>query len=209
MTERFLPGQVIVRRELLDDRPWLTYPVRVVEDRDDVLAVYMAQGTPMTFGTGDFTWGPHPWHAIADTWQSPGVLQLQRPQDTYAVWVFWSEDRSRHDWYVNFQQPFRRTTHGIDTLDLELDIWVPGDGGPYRWKDVEHFEERAAAGGFADGEAERVRAEAQALAARLDRGEAWWDAAWARWSPAESWGVPPAVSDALARSVRPLTAEVT
>ncbi|MEU4213138.1 hypothetical protein AB0F13_24635 [Streptomyces sp. NPDC026206] len=85
MNERFLPGQIIVRRELLDDKPWLTYPVRVVEDSADLLALYMAQGTPMTFGPGPFSWGPHPWQAIADTWQSPGVLQLQRPGDLYAV----------------------------------------------------------------------------------------------------------------------------
>ncbi|MFG3013369.1 DUF402 domain-containing protein [Streptomyces cinerochromogenes] len=206
MTERFSPGQVIVRRELLDGKPWITYPVRVVEDSDELLAVYLAQGTPMTFGSGPFSWGPHPWQAIADTWQSPGVLQLQRPGDLYAVWVFWSDDRSRHDWYVNFQRPFRRTTHGIDTLDLELDIRVPGDGGPYRWKDVDHFESRAQAGGFAAGEADRVREAARELTRALDRGETWWDPAWSQWRPEASWTVPERVPLTVAESARPAEA---
>ncbi|MEU4213137.1 DUF402 domain-containing protein [Streptomyces sp. NPDC026206] len=120
-------------------------------------------------------------------------------------WVFWSDDRSRHDWYINFQRPFRRTTHGIDTLDLELDIWVPGDGSPYRWKDVDHFEERAKAGGFAEGEADRVREEARELAAVLERGEAWWDLAWARWRPNDTWTITDPVPYKLAESVRPVT----
>ncbi|GHC68217.1 hypothetical protein GCM10010507_53300 [Streptomyces cinnamoneus] len=107
---------------------------------------------------------------------------------------------------ANFQRPFRRTTHGIGTLDLELDMWVPGDGSPYRWKDVEHFEARAASGGFAEGEAERVREESRSLAAALERGEAWWDTGWAHWQPDDGWGLPDAVPYPLAASVCPIAA---
>ncbi|MFJ2116250.1 hypothetical protein ACIOEX_30925, partial [Streptomyces sp. NPDC087850] len=57
---RFTPGDVIVRREMLDEREWMVYPVRVVAHDDTALAVYAAQGTPLTFGTGEFARGPHP-----------------------------------------------------------------------------------------------------------------------------------------------------
>ena len=51
---------------------------------------------------------------------------LQRPGDAYAIWHFWhGPEREFRGWYVNLQEPFRRTAQGYDTQDLELDIWVP------------------------------------------------------------------------------------
>ena len=44
-------------------------------------------------------------------------------------WVFWhGPERAFHGWYLNLQEPFRRTPQGYDTQDLELDIWVPAEG---------------------------------------------------------------------------------
>ncbi|MFB7664981.1 DUF402 domain-containing protein [Kitasatospora sp. NPDC056138] len=188
---RFASGEVVLRREVLDGRTWLSYPVRVVADRSDLLAVYLARGTPLTFGEGPFRWGPHPWRDVAAHWRSHGVLQLQRPGDAYAVWVFRDDATGEFSgWYVNFQDPYRRTPDGFDTLDHELDLWVPADGGPYRWKDVEEFEERARSGGFTPEEAAAVRAEGAKVAELLDRGEPWWDQDWSRWSPPAAWAVP-------------------
>ncbi|MFF8943564.1 hypothetical protein ACF1A5_15115 [Streptomyces sp. NPDC014864] len=116
MQARFTPGQVIARREMLDGREWLLYPVRVVADEGDLLAVYLAEGTPLTFGTGEFRWGPHPWSELDPFWQSDGVLQIQRSAAAYAVWPRW-KGNTFDGWYVNFQQPMRRTEHGFDTLD--------------------------------------------------------------------------------------------
>jgi hypothetical protein len=131
VARRFSANEVIVRREILDGGEWLVYPVRVVEDTVDLLAVYLAQGTPLTFGDGEFRWGPHPWTAFEPFWQSEGVLQLQRPGDGYAVWARRSGGEFT-DWYVNFQEPMRRTDRGLDTLDQELDLLLPADGSPYR-----------------------------------------------------------------------------
>ena len=50
-----------------------------------------------------FVPGPevHPW-ADREAWQGHGVLQLQRPGEMHAVWVFWSgPDRTFSYWYVN------------------------------------------------------------------------------------------------------------
>ncbi|MFE2063286.1 DUF402 domain-containing protein, partial [Streptomyces sp. NPDC059467] len=148
----FSAQEVIVRREILDGREWMVYPVRVVEDTGDLLAVHLAQGTPLTFGPGPFRWGPHPWTAFEPYWQSEGVLQLQRPGDGYSVWARHSGGEFS-DWYVNFQEPMRRTERGFDTLDQELDLLLPADGSPYRWKDEDHFAERHRSGGFTDEEA--------------------------------------------------------
>ncbi|AKJ10262.1 hypothetical protein ABB07_09620 [Streptomyces incarnatus] len=197
-TGYFEPGAIVLRREILDGRPWLSYPVRVVADRPDLLAVYLARGTALAFGDGDFSWGPHPWQRIAGHWRSHGVLQLQRPGDAYAVWMF--RDDTTGDftgWYVNFQDPYRKNASGFDTLDHELDLWIPADGGPYRWKDVDEFEHRARSGGFTAEQSAAVRAEAARVADLLDSRATWWEQEWAQWEPAAGWLSPPAWTGAV------------
>ncbi|MCG7206613.1 DUF402 domain-containing protein [Streptomyces arenae] len=188
---RFSPNEVIVRREILDGREWMVYPVRVVEDTGDLLAVYLAQGTPLTFGGGEFRWGPHPWTEFEPYWASEGVLQLTRPGDGYSVWARY-EGGGFSGWYVNFQEPMRRTDRGFDTLDQELDLLLPGDGSPYRWKDEDHFEERRRSGGFPEEEAAAVRSAAASVVELVERGAGWW-AAWRDWRAPGEWQVPEAV----------------
>ncbi|KUL28992.1 DUF402 domain-containing protein [Streptomyces regalis] len=188
MRSRFRKGEVIVRREILSGREWLVYPVRVASDDERALAVYLAQGTPLTFGRGDFRWGLHPWIEFEHVWQSGGVLQLQRPGDGYSVWGRW-EDGVLSEWYVNFQAPLVRTERGFDTLDHELDLIIPGDGSPYRWKDVEHFEERVRTGGFDAEEADAVRVAAASVVDLVERGACWWEQ-WRNWRAPTDWDVP-------------------
>ena len=65
------------------------------------------------------------------------MLQLQRPGEIHAVWVFWhGPEREFRGWYVNLQEPFRRTSLGFDTQDLELDLVVALDGS-WQYKDEE------------------------------------------------------------------------
>ena len=62
-------------------------------------------------------------------WEGNGVLMLQRPGEAHAIWVFWfGEEREFHGWYVNLQEPFRRTRAAATTRRLELDISMPVDG---------------------------------------------------------------------------------
>jgi predicted RNA-binding protein associated with RNAse of E/G family len=73
---------------------------------------------------------------------------LQRPGDGYAVWVFW-EGPERHfdSWYINLQEPFRRSELGYDTQDLELDIVVLPDLS-WQLKDDDVSEERILEGRY-------------------------------------------------------------
>ena len=117
-------GEVIVRREVLNDGwAWLEIPVVVVRDDDgaardlhpDRRAVHVPAGAGRRAG-GIRGHG-------SERWQGHGVLMLQRPGDAYAVWVFWhGAEREFRSWYLNLQEPFRRTATGYDTQDLELDI---------------------------------------------------------------------------------------
>ncbi|MFG2721225.1 DUF402 domain-containing protein [Streptomyces sp. NPDC048416] len=186
----FRSGEVIVRREILEGREWMVYPLRVVADDGVLLAAYLAKGTPLSFGGGEFKWGPHPWVHFEHTWQSDGVLQLQRAGDGYSVWAR-LKDGELQDWYVNFQEPLRRTAHGFDTLDQELDLVIAADGSSYTWKDVDHFEERVHAGGFGPGEPEAVRAAAAEVVELIESGGRWWEG-WSAWRPSPEFSEAPA-----------------
>jgi len=183
------PGEIVIRREVLNDgRAWLCIPVVVVVDRSDLLATYIAEGTPFEFPDGDWPApaGLHPWHG-RERWQGHGLLMLQRPGDSYAIFLFWhGPQRVFRGWYVNLQEPFRRTTAGYDTQDLELDIWVPLDG-PWQWKDDELLDQRVHEGRFTADQAAEIRAVGANIAADLDAGRRWWSDDWASWMPDPAW----------------------
>lgn len=186
---RWQPGQAVVRQEVLNDgRVWLRFRVLVVRDDPDLLATYVREGTPFEFPEGNWPTsnGRHPWHG-RERWQGHGLLMLQRPGDAYAIWVFWhGPEREFRGWYVNLQEPFRRTAQGYDTQDLELDISVPLDA-PWEWKDDELLEARVREGRFSAAQATEIRAEGARIAADLDAGRRWWSDDWASWTPDPAW----------------------
>jgi len=165
-------------------------PVRAVEDTE-VLALYIQEGAPFAFAKGEFPGGPHP-YSTKERWHGHGALTLQWPGEAHSIFVFWrGPQREFAGWYVNFQAPYRRAPRGIDTLDHELDIWIP-NGGDWVWKDRDQLERRVAEGRFTPADAETILGEGDRVAARLDRGERWWDEAWAAWQPDPAWA-PPAI----------------
>jgi hypothetical protein len=130
-------GEPIVRREVWRGIPKVGWGGIVVEDTLDLLALFMPEGSPFGFAD-DFFGAPHPW-SHHDRWEGHGVLQLQRPGEMHAVWVFWhGPDREFRGWYVNLQEPFRHTPLGFDTQDRELDLVVAPDGS-WRYKDEEEL----------------------------------------------------------------------
>lgn len=190
--EPWSEGEVILRREVLNDgRCWAEWPVIVVLDEPELLATYIATDTPFRIPTGAWptSTGLHPWHG-KDRWEGHGVLMLQRPNEAHAVWVFWQgTNRAFWGWYVNVQEPFRRTPFGYDTQDLELDIWVPADG-PWKWKDEELLEQRVEEGRYTREQVAAIRDEGHRVAAELDAGRRWWDDEWASWEPNVAWPTP-------------------
>jgi hypothetical protein len=186
------PGNVLLRREVLNDgRVWLEFAVITVEDMPDLLVSYIPEGAPFRFPEGDWPTENrlHPWHG-KERWHGHGVLMLQRPGESYAVWVFWNgPERTFHGWYLNLQEPFRRTDRGYDTQDLELDIWLPATGG-WQLKDDEVLEERVRAGRYTAEQIVETRALAARIIADLETNGRWWSEDWADWEPDPSWPTP-------------------
>lgn len=183
---RWQPGDQIVRREICLGRPWLGQAAVVVEDSDELLALYVAEGSELAYPDGDWPGGRHPWHGKG-RWRSHGVLQLQRPDEAHAVWLFWQgPERSLAFWYVNLQAPFRRTAAGIDTQDHELDIVIEPNGR-WRFKDEEWLDEWIRLGRWTKAEVAAIRAEGARVAAELEKGSRWWSETWADWQPDPAW----------------------
>jgi hypothetical protein len=173
-------GRVVIRREVRNSGwCWLELPVIVVRDEPDLLAIYIPPDAPFTFPPGPDV---HPWAGRAG-WQGHGALALQRPGDAYAVYAFWEGPTPDFAcWYVNFQEPFRRSEDGFDTQDLELDLVLYPDGR-HELKDDELLDLRVEEGRFTQDQADATRAEARKLIAELEAGRRWWDDAWAHWQP--------------------------
>jgi Protein of unknown function (DUF402) len=185
----WLPGETIVFRQVWQGRPWVGIPVCVVSDEPGLLVTYLPERATFGFADGDWPGRPHPW-AERSNWEGHGTLMLRRPGDRYSIWVFWrGEEREFECWYVNLEQPYRRSAIGIDTLDHELDLWSE-DGVSWHLKDEEGVDECVADGRFGEPEAERIRADAAAFQATCAREGPWWDLAWAAWRPPQGQGSP-------------------
>lgn len=76
-------------------------------------------------------------------------------------------------WYVNLQRPYRRTSLGIEAMDLMLDI-----------NEIVRRE-------IFDAEtAERTRQEAAKMISRIENREPPFSEPWADWRPSASWRLP-------------------
>ncbi|MFC4334758.1 DUF402 domain-containing protein [Salininema proteolyticum] len=177
-------GRIALRREMLDGRPWLSYPTRVAVHDYEVTGLYLAHRTPLIFGDGPFSWGPHCWSSFEPYWMSEGVLQLQRPGEYYSLWRRTEEGAFAH-WYVNFQRPLKVSSEGFDSLDLDLDLIIRPDGS-YEWKDEEKFQRRVDDGHISAAEAEAVRRSGDDVLKQLADGRPWWEA-WRDWEPPQDW----------------------
>jgi Protein of unknown function (DUF402) len=178
-------GELIVRREVGYGRPWLAVPVFVVQDSADLLATYLPEGAPF----GYLPDSDHPLYPQRE-WRGHGTLMLQRPGEAHAAWHFWAgPDRHFSRWYINLQEPFRRTPMGFDTQDQELDIVVAPDRS---WivKDSELLDQRLREGRFTPSEAREIRAEGQRIIREVGSGRFWWDDRWTKWEPDPGWIAP-------------------
>ncbi len=139
---RWQPGETAVLRYITrDGRPGMAWPYHVVEDRDDLLALHIPRGstyknwrrTPIDDG-GKYRAA----RQLADDRWRRDVLRLMFPGQHHSVWLFWSDDDERRfsAYYINMEEPFRRTSIGFDTNDHTLDVVVTPDH-EWRWKDVE------------------------------------------------------------------------
>ena len=182
---RWEPGEVVAWREAWRGQEYIAVPVRVVEDTEHTLAVYVAQGTRFSF-PDRWPFAPeHPWAGRGEWRGEHGSLTLMKPGEAHAICHFWEgEERRFKGWYVNMQEPFRRDGLSYVTQDQELDIWIEPDG-TWRWKDEQELEEWVGRGRFSREEVTQIRRAGEGVVA------AWpFPTGWESWTPDPSWDVP-------------------
>jgi uncharacterized protein len=165
-----------------DGRVWRAQACRVVEESAAVIALWIPEGAPgkLPIGTdGRRLRIPGDHWELEDSVSNEDILCVARRGRAHSIYLFPS--RSDFHWYVNFEEPLRRTAIGVDTFDQKLDLLVFPDGS-YRWKDEDELEAAAALGLL---DADEVRAEAARVL------EEWpFPTGWEDWRPDPSWPIP-------------------
>jgi hypothetical protein len=115
-------------------------------------------------------------------------LWLLRPGDWHALWVSWVDGR-HIGWYVNLQQPLRRTPLGFEAMDMMLDVVVEPDL-TWRWKDEDEFADLVDRGLVDAATGDRVRREGEAVICRVERRTAPFSEPWPWWRPDPAWARP-------------------
>jgi hypothetical protein len=177
VAEPFAPGDQILIRHVWGDEVFMAASLTVVQHADGLLVAWLAPGTTYM--------RPAERHALPfgqplvdRPWAAPGTLQLTREHEAHSVWVL------PDAWYVNLQEPLRRTELGFDTRDQLLDLVRSRDGG-WRWKDEDELAAAVGAGHLGADEADAVRAEGLRVI-EADPFPTGWEA----WEPDPSWPVP-------------------
>ena len=183
-------------------RLWAVAPMTVVEDGDDRVVLWRPKGTMRKIPTSpptrpllqdrpahlstmmancDWIYGDHEWDV--DT------LWLLTPGAWSSVWVSWLSPGVHWGWYINLQEPFRRSGRGFVTMDLMLDVVVETDRS-WQWKDEDDFQAMIDRDLIEAATVTRVRAEAQRVIDDLEADRAPFNEGWERWRPDPGWSRP-------------------
>lgn len=170
------------------------WPYIVVEDRPDLLALYMPIGTHMKRldmaarerEIPDLVHGRHP-----EEFRRGEVLRLMTPGKPYSIWLHFRPDADHEflAWYINLEAPFVRTPIGFDTTDNSLDLVVLPDFS-WHWKD-EHLTQRwIDMGAFTREETDQFFVDGRAVIADVEARRFPFDGAFLDWKPNPNWPIP-------------------
>ena len=204
MTEaRWQRGDEVVWRSRPDGTIGYVFAAIVVEDSEDVIALFQPAGAPCKRrtgargGPGGRVMLPQGWDGGHEdvTFAGPSTLRMQPTGMSYAVLRPWlGEDWG--GWYVNLEQSWRRTPVGVDGHDDILDILVADDLSAWKWKDEDELAWSVDVGKVSAQEAATVRATGEAVIAAVQQRQWPFDsAAWSRWQPDPAWPVPTMPAD--------------
>jgi hypothetical protein len=93
-------------------------------------------------------------------------------------------------WYINLEEPYRRTPIGLDTRDNHLDVVLRGDLSRPEWKDEAELEEARVLGVIDATDFAAIRSEASRAIDWVQRGHPAIDDCWRHWMPPDEWTMP-------------------
>jgi len=184
-------GQHIVLREVHRGCIWSARPVVVVQDAPDLLAFWTPFGTrwhvPVSLDGERLDVQPEEWNLIERPF-TLRMLRLATPGAAHSVLLFWQDDEFLA-WYVNLEEPLRRTGIGFDYLDQKLDLVINADGS-WEWKDEDHLGQAVRQGILGADQAAAVRREGERVLERYIGRKSPFNEGWERWRPNPEWTIP-------------------
>lgn len=188
----FEPGDAVALREVWRGRIWGARAATIVDDRDELTTFFVPPDSPRMMPTRDgrlLRIPEVPFELALGTTGTRPILSFGRSDAWSGTLLFFGPDGSADHWYVNLQEPLRRTVIGFDSLDLKLDVVVELDG-TWRWKDEDELKEAINRGVIAADVEARLRAEGERAVARIARREPPFDRDWTTWRPDPAWAPP-------------------
>lgn len=173
-------------------------PQIVVRDEPRMIVTYMPAGTLTKRRTGVRNGGPQGRQLVAwdgghedRAWTGTNALMIYRPGDGYSLWSAWNAADGQHaGWYVNLEEPWRRTAIGFDSRDLWLDLWREPAADEWHRKDDDELDWAVAVGRCSSDRATAIRAEAERAIDTIASRTEPFDVDWAAWRPDPNWPVP-------------------
>ncbi len=188
------PGEIATFRGVGIKIFW-AYPTIVVEDSADLIALYLPAGTMgknvSHRPTTEEMLAPETIEVIDHQWQRTDVLFLIKPEDAFSVYLMWdTETKEFLCYYINLQEPIRRTPIGFDTMDQMLDVIVSPDMSEWRWKDQDELAAAEEAGIYSKEKAQKIRQEAERAIHLVTIEQRSFYEQWRDWKPNSQWGLP-------------------
>ncbi|MGD8456843.1 MAG: DUF402 domain-containing protein [Anaerolineales bacterium] len=192
-TKYFQPGDAVVYRVVWRGKLWWACAATVVEDSPELTALFWQAGTPVLRPSSRPTVQSILQNEVESThaeWTRTDVLSLTQPGCAHAVDLMWEAgQRNLVCWYVNLQEPLRRTKVGFDTMDQQLDIVISPDKSHWQWKDEDEFAEAVEIGVFSKEEAAAIRTEGEHVIQLLENNQSPFRDGWENWTPLDGWGI--------------------
>ena len=195
----FQPGQTILLRELWQGNVWSARPAIVVQDEPELIILYIPAGTGTNWKRAIALDGTPAtienrlrsgWLLEDVEWLGFDLLRMTIPGANYSVLIFWNtDDGSLQRWYINLEDPLRRTALGFDYIDQLLDIIATPDLTSWHWEDEDELEEAISLGLISSARADALRREGEKAIAWLQSGNSPFNG-WEKWRPDPLWQIP-------------------
>jgi protein associated with RNAse G/E len=194
------PGDVVSWRGIFDKRVWHVQPTIVVKDSPQELVLTLLPGTeciaeetyPKGKKNGNRRWNfkNSNWNLEKYTWQTNRLLLIFEPEEYYSTIYFWNNTSNEFlCYYINFQEPFRRSAHSVDTLDLDLDIIIRPDLS-FEWKDEDDYQKAIDHRIIFPEWIQGIEEAKREVFDKLERRQYPFDGHWLNWMPEPSWSPP-------------------
>jgi hypothetical protein len=194
VSERYAPGTPVLLREVWQGKVWTLRPVTVVRDDPDVVMLYIPHGVPwrgaVTLG-GEILRVPwEPWGLAAPKPWFNHVLRFCPAGAPYSVSLVWHESWYAFGWYINVEEPVRRSEFGFDYMDWTLDVMVSKDRQYHKVKDADELAEAVRRGVYTGEHAAEIHVAAERGLEHLTGYKPPFNEDYERWRPDPAWPLP-------------------